>query len=103
MLLASDRGVDETLHFFRDYDGAMGYLTTDTDNYSVAYHNAAHNSRSFIRRYSETTVGQEQLVIAESNIMTTEWHMVEVGKRNGCLWLKKNGATIIEASDAAAL
>ena len=103
MLAVSDRGADAALHFPGDYDGAMGYLTTDTDNYFVAYHNAAHNSRPFIRRYSEATLGREQLVIAESNIMTTEWHTVEVGKQNGRLWLKVNGAIIIEASDPAAL
>ena len=103
MLAVSDRGADAALHFPGDYDGAMGYLTTDTDNYFVAYHNAAHNSRPFIRRYSEATLGREQLVIAESNSMTTEWHTVEVGKQNGRLWLKVNGAIIIEASDPAAL
>jgi hypothetical protein len=35
--------------------------------------------------------------------MTTEWHTVEVGKQGGQLWLKVDGAIIIEASDAAAL
>ncbi|MDA9589759.1 hypothetical protein N9R65_03095 [Opitutales bacterium] len=103
MLSVSDRGADATLHLPEDYDGNMGYLTTDTDNYFVAFHNAAHNASPFIRRYSEATVGREQLVLAESNSMTTEWHTVEVGKQNGRLWLKVDGAIIIEASDPAAL
>jgi hypothetical protein len=103
MLSVSDRGADATLHFPEDYDGNMGTLTTDTDNYFVAFHNAAHKLPPFIRRYSEQTVGREQLVIAESNSMTTEWHAVEVGKQDGRLWLKVDGAIIIEATDATAL
>lgn len=103
MLSVSDRGADATLNFPENYDGAMGYLTTDTDNYFVAYHNAAHNLPPFIRRYSAETIGREQLVIAESNIMTTGWHTVEVGKQDGRLWLKVDGAIIIEASDATML
>ena len=103
MLSASDRGADTTLHFPENYDGNMGYLTTDTDNYFVAFHNAAHNLPPFIRRYAEETVGHEQLVIAESNSMTTEWHTVEVGKQEGRLWLKVDGAIVIEATDTAIL
>lgn len=103
MLSVSDRGVDATLDLPEDYDGNMGYLTTDTDNYFIAFHNAAHNTSPFIRRYSEETVGHEQLVIAESNSMTTEWHTVEVGKQEGRLWLKVDGAIVIEATDTAIL
>lgn len=99
----SNRGVDTTLDLPEGYDGNMGYLTTNTDNYFIAFHNAAHNTSPFICRYSEETVGQEQLVIAESNNMTTEWHTVEVGKQEGRLWLKVDGAIIIEATDTAPL
>lgn len=103
MLSVSDRGADATLHLPEGYDGNMGTLTTDTDNYFVAYHNVAHNSYPFIRKYTEATVGREQLVIGESNRMTTGWHTVEVGKQDGRLWLKVDGALIVEASDAAML
>jgi len=103
ILAASNCGPDGDLDFPENYNGNMRYLTTDTDNYFFAFHNAAHNAQPFIRKYSKETAGHEQLVRADANMMTTQWHAVEVGKRDGRLWLKVDGQTIIEATDASPL
>jgi hypothetical protein len=103
ILSASDRGAAASLSFPLDYDGSMGYLTTDLDNYFIAFHNAAHGKAPFIRKYSQESIGKEELVIAASNVMTTEWHDVEVGRNAGRIWLKIDDKTLVEATDEAML
>jgi hypothetical protein len=101
MLSASDKGPGEGISFPTDYDGSMKYLTTDVESFFIAFHNAAHNTTPFIRDFSFELAGGHTLAIAKSNIMTTEWHDVEVARRDGMVWLKIDGETIVETKDDA--
>ena len=99
LLSASNKGEKKKITFPKEYDGNMKYLITDIDNYFVAFHNSAHKKTPFIRRYPQELPGKAALISAESNIMTTEWHDVEVGKKSGKIWLKIDNKTIVEATD----
>ncbi len=99
LLSASDKGEKSGITFPNDYDGNMKYLITDIDNYFIAFHNSAHKKTPFIRKYPQELPGKTELVMAESNMMTTEWHDVEVGKQGGKIWLKIDNKTIVEATD----
>jgi hypothetical protein len=99
LLSASDRGEKSSIIFPNGYNGNMQYLITDTDNYFIAFHNSAHKKTPFIRKYPQELPGKTELVSAESNVMTTEWHNVEVGKNAGRIWLKIDNKIIVEATD----
>ncbi|MCP3941029.1 MAG: hypothetical protein GY710_06050 [Desulfobacteraceae bacterium] len=99
LLSASNKGEKKNISFPDKYDGNMKYLITDIDNYFIAFHNSAHKKTPFIRRYPQELPGKIALISAESNIMTTQWHDVEVGKKAGKIWLKIDNKTIVEATD----
>ncbi len=99
LLSASDRGEKKSISFPNEYNGNMKYLITDIDSYFIAFHNSAHKKTPFIRRYPQELPGKTTLISAESNMMTTEWHDVEVGKKAGKIWLKIDNKTIVEATD----
>jgi len=98
-LSASDKGETNSISFPNDYDGNMKYLITDIDSYFIAFHNSAHKKTPFIRKYPQELPGKTELVTAQSNVMTTEWHDVEVGKKDGGIWLKIDNKTIVETTD----
>jgi hypothetical protein len=99
LLSASDKGEKSSITFPKDYNGNMQYLITDIDNYFIAFHNTAHKKTPFIRRYPQELPGMKALVSAQSNIMTTKWHDVEVGKKDGKIWLKIDNKIVVEATD----
>lgn len=99
LLAVSDKGERTSLSFPESYDGNMGYLTTDTDNYFIAFHNKAHNFTPFIRKYPKFLDGNIPLASAPDNVMDTHWHDVEIGKKEGKIWLKIDGEIIAEAND----
>lgn len=102
-IAASDKGASEEITIPADYDGSIQYLLTDIDNYFVAFHNAAHNKTPFIRKFPQPLGEKKALVSASDNVMSTQWHHIEVGKNKGKLWLKIDNKLIVSTTDQDSL
>lgn len=99
LLSASERGDNNGLYLPSDYDGSMGYIINNSENYFVAFHNAAHNTTPFIRKFPQGSSEKIYLAIAEKNVMDLQEHNVEVGNIAGKISLTIDGEKIIEAKD----
>ncbi len=96
MLSASNQD-DGSLEIPQDYDGGIGMWTRDSNNYFFAFHNMAHDTMPFIRRFQPEFT---QFAIAENNVMQAgKFHTVEVGRNGARLWLEVDGVRLLEAED----
>jgi len=101
VLSASDNGDGQSLTFAEDYDGGIGMWTRDTLNYFFAFHNQAHDSKPFVRRFQPEFV---QFAVADDNVMHTgKFYTVEVGRKGAMLWLEVDGVRLFEAEDPSPL
>ena len=98
-LAVSNKGTESSMTFPDQYDGNMKYLITEADNYFFAFHNSAHKKTPFVRKYPQALPGKDALTSAPENLMTTEWHDIEVGKLNGKIWLSVNGKQVLSYQD----
>ena len=97
VLSASDQGDGKSLTFAKDYDGGIGMWTRATQNYFFAFHNQAHDSKPFIRRFQPKMT---QFAIANDNVMQVgKFYKVEVGRKGGKLWLEVDGVRLVEGED----
>ncbi|MEM9252605.1 MAG: hypothetical protein AAGB29_09685 [Planctomycetota bacterium] len=101
MLAVSDPGETDRLTLPDDYDGALGPWFNDKTNYFFAYKNAPHSVTPFVRQNPDAA---EPLAVAEENVMIAGvYYDIEVGRRDGKLWLSVDGETLFEADDDAPL
>lgn len=101
MLDASDVGAESTLSLPDAYDGDVGHLLNNVDAYFVAFHNAAHNRTPFVRRHPFIRGESSDLDAAETNVMSTRWHAVEVSHDGkGHLRLFIDDRAVLDAQDA---
>lgn len=96
VMSASDPGDATTLSLPDDYDGSMGHWINSVENYFFAFHNASHNRFPFAIRFPERTLIDEY---HESVMTTGKFHELEVGRRDGRIWLKIDGKIIVEGID----
>ena len=100
MLATSDDVTGSGLTFPEGYDGNIGHLLGDVNAYFFAFHNAAHQRTPFVRRHPFTRGESNDLDFAESNVMTTQWHRVEVVfDKAGLLSMYIDGEEILNATD----
>jgi hypothetical protein len=100
MLAASNEGLDEGLTFPPDYDGDIVYLLERVDAYFFAFHNGAHQRTPFVRKHPFIRGESMDLDAAESNIMTTTWHRVEItSDGEGRLGMRIDGTAVLSARD----
>ncbi|MEX0332411.1 MAG: hypothetical protein AB3N64_13400 [Puniceicoccaceae bacterium] len=96
VMSASDPGDALTLNLPDNYDGSMGHWINSTENYFFAFHNASHNRFPFAIRFPERKLIDEH----QESVMTNgKFHEVEVGRKDGKIWLKIDGKTIVEGVD----
>jgi hypothetical protein len=96
LLSASDGGKGEALTLPPDYDGGMGVWTRDIHNYFFAFHNATHDRTPFgVRFPSGLALGEHPVNVMRSG----EFSVIEVGRREGLLWLAINGVRLFEGRD----
>ena len=96
VMSASDPGHASTLTLPEDYDGSMGHWINSVENYFFAFHNASHNRFPFAIRFPEKKLFDEH----HENVMTNgKFEEVEAGRKNGNIWLKIDGKTIVEGID----
>ncbi len=96
MLSASDIASGGPINVPADYDGGFGFwIDGNVQNYIFAFHNGAHSRFPFITK----NPGSELLVEADSHATSETWHDVEIGRDGGMLWMKVDGATVVEADD----
>jgi len=82
-----------------DYAGGFNFWTAENvQDYVIAFNNGAHNRFPFILKCP----GSENMGEAEKNVTKLDWNDVEIGRENGKVWLKMNGALVIEGTDAGA-
>jgi hypothetical protein len=100
MLAASQVTESTTLSFPEDYDGGIGHLLVKVDSYFFAFHNAAHNRTPFVRKHPILKGAPQALDVFESNVMTTEWHHIDVTTTgHGAIEMKIDGETVLSAVD----
>lgn len=96
-VLSASNQDDGSLVIPEDYDGGIGMWTRDSNNYFFAFHNMAHDTTPFIRRFQPEFT---QFAIAENNVMQVgKFHTVEVGRNGARLWLEVDGVRLLEAED----
>jgi hypothetical protein len=101
ILSASDKGDGQSLTYAEDYDGSMGMWSQSTQNYFFAFHNQAHDSKPFIRRFQPEFT---QFALADENVMHAgKFYVVEVGRNGGKLWLEVDGVRLMEGEDPSPL
>ena len=104
ILSASNTNTDVALSFPEGYDGGIGYLLEEVDSYFFAFHNAAHNRTPFVRKHPFIKGESQDLDAFESNIMTTQWHRVDVTTNGqGRVEMKIDGETVLSAIDESPL
>lgn len=98
IIAASDSATGGDFTVPADHDGGFGFWTEGTvQDYVVAFHNGAHNRHPFITR----NPGANLLVEADKEAVTENWHAVEIGRKEGRIWLSIDGAVVIETTDTA--
>ncbi len=99
MLSASDVASGGEIKVPADYDGAFGFWTAEqVQNYVVAFHNGAHNRLPFIVKCP----GMEPVAEGEKHVAGERWHDVEIGREDSKIWLKIDGALVVEGNDSSA-
>ncbi len=98
ILSASDHGESTDLTVPEMHDGAMPFWRDDVDCYFFAFRNAPHNFTPFVRKYPKkdnTALGS-----AKKNVMFPGvYHIIEVGRVEGKLWLKIDDELMFKAED----
>ncbi|MEM7681491.1 MAG: hypothetical protein AAF288_06015 [Planctomycetota bacterium] len=102
--ILSTSGPEEagTLSLPEGYDGGIGPWLGPNPNYFFAFHNAPHMRNPFVIRVGDgdTNLLEE----ADRAYMTVgRWHDVEVGRRDGRLWLSIDGQRVIDTTDTPPL
>lgn len=100
VLSAKDLSADE-LTIPGNYDGTMGFWTTESSNYFFAFKNAPHGGTPFIMK----NPGGKQLANAtEQDLMVAGvYYAIEVGREGTKLWLSINGKRVVDAVDETPL
>ena len=100
MLASSDAGPESTLSLGDSYDGNVAHLLNSVDAYFFAMHNAAHNRTPFVRRHPYVRGESSDLDSADTNLMSTRWHTVEVSHDGaGHLRMSLDGETVLDTND----
>jgi len=96
MLSVSDEGESDELTIPNNYDGSIGLWATK-ENYFFAFKNAPHNVTPLVRRNPRA---KEPLIAAKENFMIAGvYYEIEVGKKQGKLWLSIDGEKVFETVD----
>lgn len=101
VLSLSDEGKTTELTIPDNYDGNMGLLSNDKENYFYAFKNAPHNLTPFVRRYTNAKI--DLASASENTMIAGVYYQIEVGRRGAKLWLSIDGVKIIEADDETPL
>jgi len=100
LLSVSDPGEPKTMTAPVGYDGNIQWLLEDEENYFFAFHNAAHNSKPFIRRHPGGGMEGEVLAELAQNFMKPDvWYTIEAARNDGMISLNIDGVTVLEAID----
>lgn len=96
VLSATDVSSDQ-LTIPGNYDGTMGFWTTEANNYFVAFKNAPHGGTPFITKNPNA----EQVANAlEQDLMVAGvYYNIEIGKVGKNLWLLINGHKMVDMVD----
>jgi hypothetical protein len=101
MLSVSDKGISDELTIPENYNGSIGLWMKEKESYFMAFKNASHNKTPFLRKNPDAT---KPLVAAKENYMVAGvYYNIEVGKKQGKLWLSIDGKKVFETHDAAPL
>lgn len=104
LLNASDIGSSTDLTIAEDYKGSFGFWTKEVEDYMFGFRVMAHNSTPFLRKHPAPKGGKSGIGLADKNVMHSGWrHTVECGKKGSRIWLKIDGETLIDVSDAKPL
>jgi len=96
MLSASDEGESDELTIPNNYDGSIGFWENN-ENYFFAFKNAPHNVTPLVRKNPRA---KKPLIAAKENHMVAGvYYEIEVGKKQGKLWLSIDGKIIFETID----
>jgi hypothetical protein len=101
LLSVSDPGEPDTMTTPAGYDGNIQWLLEDQANYFFAFHNAAHDSKPFIRRHPGG--GEEEATrlaeLAQNFMKPDVWYEIEAAREEDRITLKVDGVTILDAID----
>lgn len=97
MFSMSDTENSTNLNVPDEYDGNIGLWFNDKTNYFVAFKNAPHNVTPFVRK---NPLSEGHLAsAAENKMIAGVYYQIEIGKRNGKIWLSINDEKAFETTD----
>lgn len=100
-LLSVSNKDSKDLSIPKNYDGNIKLWAKNKQSYFIAYKNAPHNFKPFIRKNPNA---KKLLAQAKENVMTAGvYYDVEVGRNENHIWLSINGEKIVETNDPKAL
>lgn len=103
ILSLSDKGESQTITIAENYDGANGKWGAETwQCYFFAFRNQAHNHFPFLRKRSKPEIDEAPRFIDyyDKNVMQNGmFHSIEVGRKNGKIWLKIDRKKILKYKD----
>lgn len=97
MLSVSDVGDSRELTIPEGYDGNLGFWSNDRENYFFAFKNAPHNVTPFVRKNPDP--GTALVSAAENLMIAGVYYDIEVGRKQGLLWLSVDGNKVFEVED----
>lgn len=96
MLSVSDTNGSGELTIEENYDGNIGYWK-QKNNYFIAFKNASHDRTPFVLKNPNA---EKSLANASSNSMIAGiYYEIEVGKKDGKIWLLIDGEKAFEVED----
>lgn len=96
LLSVSDVGDSDQLTVPEDFDGSLGLFTSEKENYFFAFKNGPHNVTPFVKKSPEgKTLGSA----SENTLIAGVYYDIEVGKKQGKLWLTVDGEKLFETTD----
>lgn len=96
-VLSAKDNAAEQLTVPADYDGTMGFWTTETSNYFFAFKNATHGSTPFILK---NPAAEKMVNAPEQDRMTAGvYYDIEVGREGDRLWLSIDGEEVVDMVD----
>ncbi|MCY1723109.1 hypothetical protein OU798_22365 [Prolixibacteraceae bacterium Z1-6] len=99
ILNASDIGDSSELTITGNSD-SFGFWASEVEDYMFGFRVMAHNSTPFLRKYPIESGKNNQIGLAEKDVMHSGWrHQVECGKKGNRLWLKIDGVILIDVED----
>ena len=96
-LSLSDKGESNELTIPEGYDGSLGLLTKESENYFFAFKNAPHNTTPFVKKSPDVPEGL--IRATENSMIAGVFYDVELGSSDGNLWLTVDGEKIFETTD----